>query len=858
MHIFKSLLLLLLFLYTSLYAKERSLEKVTLQLQWKHQFEFAGFYAAKEKGFYADVGLDVNFAEFDKTKNISNEVLNGNAQYGLTYSSIIAEYLNGKPFILLANFFKQSPLVLVTQSDIKSPADLKNKRVMGISDSIDNITILTMLNKFDIHSNNIIDVPASFTIDDFVNKKVDAMSVFTTNELYDLNKKGIKYNLLDPVAYGAKYYDANLFTTQNELKEHPERVKNFTEASIKGWKYALAHQDELIEIIIQKYNTQKKSKEALRFEAKQIEYIMLPEVYEVGSIDIDRIRTITESFIQAGFIDSVKNTKIEDFIYAYTKDPLNLKNPLGLTKEEKQYLQKNKNIKMCVDPDWMPFEMIKNNTYIGLGSDYMKLISDKISTPITLMPTATWKSSIALFKEKQCDILPLAMETKTRKEFMNVTKAYLTAPLVISTTNDKFFISSISELQNKKIGIVSNYAHFEVLKHKYPSVVFVKVATVADGLKKVVQGTLFGFIDSLPTIGYQIQKRFPKTLKITGQLNEKLELGIAVQKDNTILLNILNKAVNAVGEKKKQNILNEWISIQYDKKINYSFLWYLLSAILLVAMVILIKQYELNKYNKRLKLEVEEKIEELRGKDEILIKKQRMAAMGEMLSMIAHQWRQPLSAINFALMGIEVKLGSNHYDMEKKEDRDACLRYLEQKHQSINEYIQHLSATTDDFRNFFNPNKKSDIVSLTLPIDNALKLLQSSLQRKGIEIIQDLKIAPELMMYQNEVMQVVLNILKNSESNFMEKKILDPKITIKTFFRHSHAVISICDNGGGIADEIAANIFEPYFSTKDEKNGAGLGLYMSKTIIEKHHKGTLIMQNQEDGVCFEITFYTDK
>ncbi|MEA3456889.1 MAG: ABC transporter substrate-binding protein, partial [Campylobacterota bacterium] len=295
MNFFKiTLLLSILFLNISSYAGNQVLEKVTLQLQWKHQFEFAGFYAAKEKGFYADAGLDVTFVEFNEHTNITGEVLNENAQYGLSYSSIIAEYLNGKPLVLLANFFKQSPLVLVAQAEIKTPADLKGKKVMGISNTIDNITLWTMLNKFNVQIEDIDNIRTNFSIDDFVNKKVDAMSVFTTNELYQLEKKGIKYNIFDPVSYGAKYYDVNLFTTQKELSEHPHRVKAFAEASIKGWEYALSHQEELIEVILKKYNPQHKSKEALEFEARQIEYIMLPDVHKVGSIDTDRVKMIAE------------------------------------------------------------------------------------------------------------------------------------------------------------------------------------------------------------------------------------------------------------------------------------------------------------------------------------------------------------------------------------------------------------------------------------------------------------------------------------------------------------------------------------------------------------------------------------
>ena len=234
-------LLLLTFFYSFLFSKE--IETIKLQLQWKHQFEFAGFYAAKEKGFYKEVGLDVEFVEFDSKMKIVDEVLNGNAEYGLTYSTLIADYMKGKPLLFVSNFFKQSPLVLVTQKDIQTPADLKGKKVMGLLDSTHKQIILTMLDKFNLTENDFTNVPRKFSIQSFANKEVDALSIFTTNEIYTLDKMGVQYNILDPAAFGTKFYDLNLFTTKNELKNHPTRVENFKNASINGWKYALENNE---------------------------------------------------------------------------------------------------------------------------------------------------------------------------------------------------------------------------------------------------------------------------------------------------------------------------------------------------------------------------------------------------------------------------------------------------------------------------------------------------------------------------------------------------------------------------------------------------------------------------------------
>jgi C4-dicarboxylate-specific signal transduction histidine kinase len=182
------------------------------------------------------------------------------------------------------------------------------------------------------------------------------------------------------------------------------------------------------------------------------------------------------------------------------------------------------------------------------------------------------------------------------------------------------------------------------------------------------------------------------------------------------------------------------------------------------------------------------------------------------------------------------------------------LEYLEKKHQSINDYIKYLSTTTDDFKNFFNPNKSKEKVYLTEPIENALIIVQSKIKNQNIEIVKNYQYDAELLLYKNEVTQVILNLLKNAEDNFLIKNIENPKITIKTQKKEEQLIIAICDNGGGISKENIDKIFNPYFSTKDNKNGTGLGLYISKIIIEKHNNGVLSITNTKDGACFEIAF----
>jgi len=254
----------------------------------------------------------------------------------------------------------------------------------------------------------------------------------------------------------------------------------------------------------------------------------------------------------------------------------------------------------------------------------------------------------------------------------------------------------------------------------------------------------------------------------------------------------------------------------------------------------------------KLRISTIQDLTQIKDKEKLLLEQSRLAQMGEMISMIAHQWRQPLGAISSAVFSVQTKLALGKFDLDKREGVDQLLEFLEKKHGSINQYVEFLSATIDDFRNFFKPDKSKELVMVTIPIHRALQIVKSSLESKGIYLETNFDCNEAVDMYQNEMMQVILNILKNAEDNFMEKSIEKPKIIISTYLEGKNYVISLLDNGGGIPEDILKNIFDPYFSTKEEKNGSGLGLYMSKTMVEEHSGGHLLVENKEDGVEFKI------
>ncbi|WP_421715756.1 ATP-binding protein [Arcobacter arenosus] len=227
----------------------------------------------------------------------------------------------------------------------------------------------------------------------------------------------------------------------------------------------------------------------------------------------------------------------------------------------------------------------------------------------------------------------------------------------------------------------------------------------------------------------------------------------------------------------------------------------------------------------------------------LIMHQQKLAQQGEMLSMIAHQWRQPLTALSATTNALILK------NMVGKEINSDEL-YNELK--LISTYTNHLSSTIDDFRNFFKAEKEKTTVSFEELADKSLNIIKLSLETNNIKIFKNYNCKQKVSTYENEVRQVILNIFKNAEDVLIERKIEDKKIFIETKEEDNYIVLSINDNAGGIKEELLSKIFEAYFSTKKNKDGTGLGLYMSRTIINKHCNGKLEASNNKYGAVFSI------
>ena len=286
-----------------------ALEKVELQLRWHHQFQFAGYYAALEKGFYRDVGLDVELIEGQPDKKPVTQVLNGQASYGVGNSEVLLKRLQGSPLVALAAIFQHSPSVLITKdsSHISTPHELIGKNVMMMSNQLD-ADFIAMFHNENINPSQINIMPSSYDINDLANDKIDVFNAYISNETYYLTQHGIKYGIINPKHYGVDFYSDILFTSENELRHHSKRVIAFRQASLKGWEYALDHPKEIIELLLNKYHVDK-TEEHLSFEAKSVRDLILPNVVEIGHMNPWRWQHMAKTFVDANM---VKNDDLLD------------------------------------------------------------------------------------------------------------------------------------------------------------------------------------------------------------------------------------------------------------------------------------------------------------------------------------------------------------------------------------------------------------------------------------------------------------------------------------------------------------------------------------------------------------------
>ncbi len=837
----KNLWVLLLFFVVIGWAKE----PITLQLPWLHQFQFAGYYVAQEKGYYRDADLEVTILDAHTKMTPLNALKTGSAQYGVGRSSLIVDYVNGTPIVLMAAIFQSSPMMLLTRKDanINNAHDLKGKRIMLTDDTIEGAELQAMFRSVGLSRNDVTVQSHSYDPLSLARRETDAMVAYLSNEPYILNKAGIQTHVIHPKDYGFDFYSDILFTTKEETNNHPKRAQAFYNASMKGWLWAFDHIEETAEIIYRKYNPQKKSLDALINEGKVLRELAFRPNTAFGSVDPVRLEMIAQGYRLMGVVKSIPS--FDALIYHHSS--------LQLSEEEKAWLKAHPVIRVGIDHSWPPIESVdEKGRHSGISASYLELLEKRLGIRFEVdYSRQLWADSIQAVKNKELDMLTAAAITEKRQNALVFSRPYLKQTMVIVADAGIGYVNDLNDLKGKKVAIVGGYASEEFLRSRYPAIIPIRADSSLEALQKVVSGEAYACIEGLGVVSYLMERHHLKKIKVVGETPFRYEIAFAFRNDWGMLASISDKVLASITPSEYEEIHGRWLVMEQDEPLNYRLIWgiggFFVIVLILIAyknrrLDVLVRQRtaELEMFNQRLQEEIEKAVEKNRKQEKLLMQQAKMAEIGSMLESIAHQWRQPLNILGLSMTRLSLSCA-----VEGKSESAKVLEIAEAQ-------IQYMSQTIDDFRNFFKQDRSQIPVNIDQLVNDVETLLGPLLMRKKIKVIREIDPTIEVFVYPNELKQVLINLVNNAREAIEHHRKGERHIWIRCILDEHYCTIQIEDTGGGIDASIIDKIFDPYFTTKFESQGTGIGLYMAKTIIEKHFLGRLSVFNGTQGACFEI------
>ena len=536
-------------------------------------------------------------------------------------------------------------------------------------------------------------------------------------------------------------------------------------------------------------------------------------------------------------------------------------NRLELTQEEQDYLKTHPNINLCLQYNLFPYDGYVNHKYIGIMSEIYRIIASDLGIHINPIPSVSSPELFLKLQSKECDLLSVMATQSHFFPDVKATKPFIQSYFALVSKLDKSFNQDMISLKDKKL-VVQFDAYKNFLLVHYPYLHVEVESNSAEMVKKVLDGEYYSIVAINEKADYLINKYGYGKLKINGFIAKDQPIfgSIGVQESEPILYNILQKELSRIPAEKIENIKNSWRLTRYQERTNYALVFETLALLGFIISLMAYYQRKLKRFNNKLAEQVEIKtkelqeindsleksvqlkVEELIQKDKILTVQSKQAVMGEMISMIAHQWRQPLSTITLQISNLQIKQLLGEIS-DAKEHEETLTK--------ISDTIVYLSDTIDDFQTYFRPDRKRVYTEIYELIEKALSFIEARIQAKKITIAVQQETKVYLDVYANELIQVILNLLNNA-IDVLEVMPIEEKI-ISLHVSQSKEMVSIYvrDNGTGIDEGNLDKLFEPYFSTKG-KNGTGLGLYMSKMIINKQFSGEIEVQSSSKGTAFII------
>lgn len=556
-------------------------EKIIIQLKWLHQFQFAGFYAAEKQGYFAELGLDVALRPRDFQKNPIEQVLNGEAHYGVADCVLLLYQARGAPLVIVAPILQHSPLVLLTRksSGLDNPYALAGKKVAFYQKDIDIFPAIAMLEQIDV-ATQIDRIYKRANPEILLRGEVDAYPAYITDDPYFFKERGVAINVLQPRHYGVDLYGDILFTTQQERENQPQRLQKIRQAVIKGWEYALANPREIAQYILDTYQPTGRTLEYLLYEAEIIEEMIHAKTIPIGSLDPGRLIYIQQLFQKHDLLD--KPWSPSKGIYRPTEaEEL-------FNEAEAQWLKAHPVIRVGIDPNWQPIDFVDHNgEFSGIAAQLIQYLSRKTGLEFTYDSQMPWPETLARAKNHDLDLLAAVTPTTAKSAYLAYSLPYLHLPLVVATKINTPYFSNFTQLENKTLAVVNGYAVHDLLQEHYPEGNLLLVDKPLAGLQAVAAGKAFAYIDNAAVIGALIAKHRLTTLQIGGALPFQASVTFGVRQDWPELLSIINKVLEKLPPEEWEKMQAQYLEVVYRQQRDWQNLLRFLLPVTLALLIVL-------------------------------------------------------------------------------------------------------------------------------------------------------------------------------------------------------------------------------------------------------------------------------
>lgn len=576
MRLFFFLLLGTTLFVSPLTVAAESLERVTLQLKWQHQFQFAGYYAALEKGFYRAAGLEVEMRERNPGEpRPLDTLLAGVADYAVEGTNGLISRIKGAPLVALAAIFQQSPAVVfaLESADLHTPQEMVGKRLMSLDGS--DIELRAMLFLEGVAYEQIDRIPTTHDINSLQKGETDLYSGYLTNDPHFLEQQKIDYSIINPVNYGVNFYGDFLFTSEQEVAEHPFRVELFRDATLKGWQYAIDHPEEIVDLILRKY-TQRKSREHLLYEAQETIKLISSDATSIGHLNPGRVEQMAKVLKQLGEVEQV--IRLPGFIYAAEEGE-------HLSIKELTWLRQKPKVRVLAG-QIPPLMSADNGRYQGILVDYLALLTSRYGIQFEYVSTS-WANALATVGTVSGpDLFPLIREGVELRDRMVFSAPLVSSPTTIFTRDKKAFVGGIEDLFGQKVAVSKDGLVQSLLKKNYPQIDVVAVASIQQEFELLAAGEVDAVVECLLLGSYAAKDLGLTNIKVAAPvqlLTDEHVMG--VRKDWPELVSLLNRVLSTMTAQEHAQIRQRWMSMRYEYGMTKQeiFQWLLLGVTVLVG-----------------------------------------------------------------------------------------------------------------------------------------------------------------------------------------------------------------------------------------------------------------------------------